>query len=218
MTADPSGPYGDVKRAKIAGGELRQHDVYMLDQRRTLVMGVALGPPRLWNYLLEVALLGFVEGYEQPHDGRACTRLNQGLRAAQQRLKVRAEALIERRMPDVGLLAFGLEGPQVHVVSAGPLRVYLHQQRGSRRLGPDTESAAGVLKGVSSWSSERVRPGDLLFAGSLTACSPSAVAELDSALASEHAPAPHEIVTLLNRTPAANGTAALAVAMRVPHN
>jgi len=214
--SDASGPYGDVKRAKVGAGELRQHDVYMLDQRRTLVMGVALGPPRLWNYLLEVAMLGFVEGYEQPNDGRACTRLNQGLRAAQQRLRARAEALLERRMPDVGLLALGLEGSELHVVSAGPLRAYLRGKRASRRLGPDAESTAGVLKGVSSWSSEQVTPGDLLFAGSLTACTESAVAELDRTLDGERALATEEVVALLNRIPTANGAAALAVAMRVP--
>jgi hypothetical protein len=217
MTNDTGGPYGDVKRARVGAGELRQHDVYMLDEQRTLVLGVALGPPRLWNYLLEVALLGFVEGYEQPHDGRACTRLNQGMRMAQQRLRTRAEALIERRMPDVGLLAFGVEGAQVQVVSAGPLRLFLRGRRqASRRLGPEAESSAGVLKGSSAWSSEQVEPGDLLFAGSLTACSAAAVAELDHTLARERPLGTEEIVQLLNRVPASNGTAALAVAMRVP--
>jgi hypothetical protein len=217
MNLDPGEPYGDVRRARVRAGELRQHDVYMLDQQRTLVLGVALGPPRLWSYLLDVALGGFVEGYEQPHDGRAATRLHQGLRGAQQRLRTRAEAFIERQMPDVGLLALGVEGAVLHVLSAGPLRAFLHQQRRSRRLGPREEAPnASLLKGASSWSAEQVGAGDLLFAGSLTACSASAVDELDQLLATGQPLAPQQVVEQLNRAPAANGTAALAVAMRVP--
>lgn len=216
MTLDPSAPFGDVRRAQVRGGALRQHDVYMLDEQRTLVLGVALGPPRLWSYLLEVALGGFVEGYEQPHDGRASTRLHQGLRYAQQRTRARVEALIERRQPDVGLLALSVEGPLLHVLTAGPLRAFVHQQRRCRRLGPRSESEAGMLKGASTWTAEQVEPGDLLFAGSFEACTPAALEALEQQLQHDRTLSVQTVVELLNREAAANGSAALAVAMRVP--
>lgn len=209
-------PYGDVRLAKVAAGSLRQHDVYMLDGRRTLVLGVALGPPRLWSYLLELTLLGFVEGYEERHDGRVATRLRQGLRVAAQRLRARVDALIERRLPDVGLLALGLEGSQLHVASAGPLRAYRQRALTRHKLGPDSDSPSGLLRGASSWSADDVAPGDLLFAGSLTACSPPALSELDRALAHDRELVPRAVVQLLNRSPGEQGVAALSVAMRVP--
>lgn len=218
MRVEASGPYGDVRAAKLAGGELRQHDVYMLDQRRTLVLGVALGPPRLWSYLLEVTLMGFVEGYRQPHDGRACTRLSQGLLSAQQRLRARADALIERRLPDVGLLALGLQGREVHVVSAGPLQAHLlHHGGRCRRLGPPAEApSVGLLGGTSSWSSHAVVPGELLLATSLSACDPATLRELELRLEREPELPSSDVVGLLNGAPGANGLPAVAVAMRVP--
>ena len=216
MTPDASAPFGDVRRARVRAGELRQHDVYMLDEQRTLVLGAALGPPRLWSYLLEVALGGFVEGYEQPHDGRASTRLHQGLRCAQQRARARVEALIERRQPDVGLLALSVEGPLLHVLTAGPLRAYLYQQRRCRRLGPRDESDAGMLKGASSWTAEQVEPGDLLFAGSFESFTPAGLRELEQQLARDRTLSTQRVVEQLNREAAANGSPALAVAMRVP--
>jgi hypothetical protein len=210
-----SEPYGDIRPAKVRTAGLRQHDVYMLDEGRTLLLGVALSPPRLWTYLLDVTLIGFLEGYEQPHDGRPSTRMHQGLRCAQQRLRARAEALIERRPPDVGLLVLSVEGSVLHILAAGPLRAFVHQHR-SRRLGPREESGAGILKGPSSWSAEQVAAGELVYAGSLSACTPESVGEVDSLLSVDPAAPAQEVVEVLNRTAASNGLAALAVAMRVP--
>lgn len=210
-----SEPYGDIRPAKIRTAGLRQHDVYMLDEGRTLLLGVAMSPPRLWTYLLDVTLGGFLEGYEQPHEGRLATRMHQGLRCAQQRLRARTEALIERHPPDVGLLVLSVEGTVLHVLSAGPLRAFVHQHR-SKRLGPREQSDAGILKGASSWSAEQVAPGEIVYAGSLTACTPESVAEVDSLLSVDPSAPAQEVVEVLNRTAAANGVAALAVAMRVP--
>ena len=216
MSGELTAPYGDVRPARVRHGVLRQHDVYMLDEGRTLVLGAALGPPRLWSYLLDVALGGFVEGHAQPHDGRASTRLHQGLRCAQMRLRARAEVLIERRMPEVGLLALSLEGTVLHVLSAGPLTAFVHRHHRSQKVGPREGTEGGLLKNASGWSAEPVEPGDMVFAGSQMAWAPTAIQELDQQLSRADLE-PSQVVELLNRTAAANGTSALAVAMRVPN-
>ena len=69
-----------LQRAQVGSGTLRQHELRALEQRRTLVLGAALAPPRLWSYLLEAALDGFGDGFQRPHDGRMSTRMHQGLR------------------------------------------------------------------------------------------------------------------------------------------
>ncbi|MET0344068.1 MAG: hypothetical protein ABW252_23845, partial [Polyangiales bacterium] len=113
-------PYAAIAPARIGRGALHQHAVRLLDDGPVFLLAVALGAPRLWDYLLGGALDGFEDGYHRPHDGRTSTRLHQGMLVAQQSLKRRVENLIERRMSDVGLLALALdavpaEEPVLHV-------------------------------------------------------------------------------------------------------
>src|SRR4051812_16018688 len=151
---------------------LHQHAVRLIDDGPVFLLAVALGAPRLWDYLLGGALDGFEDGYQRAHDGRTTTRLHQGMLVAQQFARRRVENLIERRMSDVGLLALALdvapsEEPVLHVLSAGPLRAYLHRPGSAlRRLGPEQPSAEPLLKTNASWSAAPVRPNDLVLAAS----------------------------------------------------
>lgn len=214
--SDAGQPAFAVARAKVAAASLRQQDVRVLDEGCTIVLAVALGPPRLWAYLLDLALDGFEEGYDQLYDERASTRVHQGLRCAQEWLRERAGALVERRLPDAGLLALSLEGLRLHVLSAGPLRAFVHQRgAGLRTLSADADAGAGVLRGPSSWRAEQVAPGDLVFAGSRSACSERSVQQLERELALGASPDAGQVVEMLNGPAAAQGLAAAAAAFRV---
>src|SRR5687767_10219731 len=140
----PSALFFETHRAKVARGMLRQHELLVLEGGRTLVLFSAFGVPRLWGYALDSATSGFHEGFGRPHDGRASTRLHQALDGAQRVLRTRVDALIERRVPDVGLLAVSVEGTKLHVLSAGPARVYVRHPTMTRRLTPKEERAEGM--------------------------------------------------------------------------
>lgn len=208
--------YSSVQPARVAQATLRQHDLRVLEDGRTLVLAMALSPPRLWSFLLEAALDAFVDGFYRPHDGRMSTRMHQGLRVAQQRVRTRVEALIERRMPDVGLLALSLESSILHVLSAGPLRAYLHRRKGTRRLSAREESALGLLKATPSWCAEHVEAGDLFFVGSLSACQEDNLQQLRATLDTGRSVAPQQVVELLTSPAAERGVAAISVAFRIP--
>jgi hypothetical protein len=204
-----------IAPAQIGGGKLRQHALRALDDGRTLLLAMALGPPRLWEYLTRSALDGFVSGFERPHDGRASTRLHQGLLVAQQVVRERAESLIERRLPDVGLLALTLEGELLHVLRVGPLRAYVHRRTTVRCLGAMSDSPGGVLKNPPSWCAEPVSAGDLVFAASLSACGEPAIAAVRNVLNDRRATAPEEVVSLLSSAATGDGIACACLAFRV---
>jgi hypothetical protein len=210
-----------LTKARIREASLRQHAVRVFPAGEqpgageTIVLATALSAPRLWGFMLDAALAGFEEGLGRLSDGRASTRLHQAFDGAQRRVRARAEGLIERRLPDVGLLALSLEGRILHVLCLGPARAYLQRRRSIRRLSPRDDRAEGVLKAAPTWCAEETEPGDLLMAGSLTAFSEQALAPLRTQRESGFALAPRRIVEDLNKPAAAQGLGAAALAFRM---
>lgn len=219
-------PFVAVQRATLGKSELRQQDARVLDDGPTVVLASALGPPRLWSYLLDTTLRGFGDGFARPHDGRANTRIHQGLRVAQQALRARVDELIEKRASDVELLALSLEGSVLHVLSAGSMRTYLYRHRTLRRLGGRSDSgeilsdvrgrSEGLLKLSGGWCAEQVEPGDMLFASAAQNCGEERLSELQRALDHDRALSPDVVLTLLHREAVERGTAAASIAFRVP--
>jgi hypothetical protein len=203
-----------VTRARVGSGYLRQHEVQQLAEEQTLVLATALSSPRLWGTMLDAALEGFREGLSRPHDGRVSTRLHQAFDGTQKRVRLLADSLIERRVPDVGLLALAIEGRQLHVLCLGPARAYVHRRGAIRRLSPRDDRAEGVLKATPTWCVEELEEGDLLFAGSLSAFSEEALAGLRSQLESGSLLPPRKIVEDLNKPAANAGIGAAALAFR----
>ncbi|MFT3928006.1 MAG: hypothetical protein QM778_36095 [Myxococcales bacterium] len=203
-------------RAGVARGELRQTDVRVLEDGAILALASALGPPRLWGYGLDAAFQGFEEGLARPHDGRVVTRLHQGLDAAGTRLKVRVEALVERRRCDVGLVAVAVEAGYVHVLSVGPVRAYLRRRDQVKRLTPREDRAEGLLKARPSFCSERAEPGDLVVAGSLPAFCDESLQSVGAALASDPGLPTRQITELLNKSAAAGRVGVSSIALRIP--
>jgi len=204
-----------ITPARIGHSTLFQHAVHQLDAGAVILLATALSAPRLWAHLLAGAIAGFEEGYERAHDGRASTRLHQGMLVAQQIVRRRVENLIERRMSDVGLLALAREGEVLHVLSAGPARAFLYQAKTLRALGPHDGLAEGLLKVTPSWSAEQIYAGDLIFATSLHAGSDAAITGLRRALRGQPS-SPQQVVAWLNEPASKLGLAAAALALRVP--
>jgi hypothetical protein len=206
----------DVVLARVGEGRLRQHDACVFDGGAALLLLSALGAPRLWGYLLDATLEGFSEGLARPHDGRTSTRLHQGFDAARKRARARVDALLDRRPPDVGLLALGCDGPLLHVVCAGPQRAFVWRGGELRRLTPPDDRAHGLLKAPPSWSVEALEPGDLLLAGSLGATSESSLKRLCDTLALDPTRPVARLIPTLNEAAAEAGLSCAAAGMRIP--
>lgn len=185
-----------VERARVGTATLRQHETRILDDGNTLAVAMALGPPRLWSYLTDAALAGFAEGIGLS-DGRASTRMHSGLLVAQRFVRVRVEALVERRPPDVALLAVSLEGSLLHVVGVGPLRAYVHRRKQLRRLGASQDSSDGVLRSTPAWCAEPVEKDDLVLVASLSASSDGALQEVRTLLEGARHAAVEEVLRTL---------------------
>ena len=203
-----------VTKARVRAALLRQHEVLLLEDEAIAVLATALSAPRLWGVMLDQALAGFREGLDRPHNGRASTRLHQGFDSCQKRVRCFAQSLIERRLPDVGVLALALEGSVLHVLCLGPARAYLHRRRALRRLSPKDDRPEGVLKAAPTWCAEQLEPGDLLFAGSLTALSDDSTSKLRQRLESGYLIPPRALVEDLNKPAAVAGIGAAALAFR----
>jgi hypothetical protein len=208
-----------ITKARVRDGLLRQHEALVLDEGRTLVLVTALSAPRLWGFMLDAALSGFREGLERPSDGRVSTHLHQGFDGAQRRVQARVDGLIERRRPDVGLLALSLEptpapAGTLHVLCLGPGRAYLQRRGNMRRLSPRDDRPEGVLKAAPTWCAEPLEPNDLLFGGSLTAFSEEALEELRVEFSGGRLVSPDKLVQDLNRPAADGGIGAAAFAFR----
>lgn len=199
----------------VAQGELRQSDVRSFADGRVLSLASALGPPRLWGYGLDAVFAGIAEGLERPHDGRLITQLHQAFEGARQRLRSQVDALVERHRCDVGLALLALDASSLHVLCAGPVRAYLRRLDTVRRLTPNDDRSEGLLKVPASAHTERVEPGDLVVAGSLTAFCDESLQRLGTALAHDHLLPPHTVIELLNASAAGSRRGVSSLALRV---
>jgi hypothetical protein len=205
----------EVQRAKVVRGELRQHELFTLEGGNTLVLFSAFGLPRVWGYALDSATRGFLEGFSRPHDGKVSTKLYQALDGAQRTLKTRVDALIERRIPDVALLALALDGGKLHVLSVGPSRLYIRHPTTTRRLTPREDRAEGILKASPAWCAEHAERGALVFGGSHTAFLDSGKDSVNQLIDPRGALEPRHVVSTLNAQAVAKGLAVASFALRL---
>lgn len=203
-------PHLLVQRTVVGSAALRHQDARRLEGEPALAIALALAPPRLWGYLLDATLDGFADGYARPHDGKVSTRIHQGLRVAQNALRERIDALIDRRGADVALLAIACEGSVLHMLAAGALQAYVYRQRTLRRLGSLAASSDGMLKTEPLWCAEQIEPGDLVLAGPSAMFDAGTLERARAVCLADRQLEPRKLATLLGSEPAAAG-AALAV-------
>ncbi|MDB4975370.1 MAG: hypothetical protein JWN48_3711 [Myxococcaceae bacterium] len=217
-------PCVDVVRQKVGWAELRREDLTLIEGGRVMVLASALGPPRLWGYLLDSALDAFTDGYLRAPEGTLSSQLNHGMRMASHFVRTRIDALIERRGADVSLLAIAVEGPSLHVLGTGTVDAYLYRRKNLRRIGrtlsaSDTQNQQagpeGLFKGSVQLCVEHLEPADVLFAGSRAVCTTQVLQRLSVALEHDRTLPSAAIVSTLSGAASELGVGAASLALRI---
>lgn len=204
----------DVARAKLRKNTVARAVAHRLDGGRTFLVVEPMGRPRLWNHSTNAVVSGFTDALAGAPGLRGKERLRTAVAGARDRLVQRCEMLIERDLPDVGLLALTIDGGELHVHSAGPCRAYLHRRRHTERITSRDEEPGGLLVRGAVETSVWLDPGDLVLAGTLTAFSAAAVERVVSVLDRDPDAAPQVIAQLLTEPADQGGTGAAVIVLR----
>src|SRR5690606_25241288 len=104
---------------------------------------------------------------------------------------------------------------ELHVVSAGPVRAYLHRKGKPQRLTPREEPTGGVLRSAVSHCSISLEPGDLVMLGSVSAFSMRAISQVVTVLQSDPKTSPSVIASVLTDPAGQAGVGAAAAVLRI---
>ncbi len=205
----------DVARAKLRKASVVRSQAHRLDAGRTFLVVHPMGRPRLWTHSANAAVEGFTRALAvAPPELRGKERLRVAVAGARDQLVARCETLIERDLPDVGLLAMAVDGGELHVHALGPCRAYLHRRRHTERVTSRDEEPGGLLVRAAAESAVWLDPGDLVLAGTLTAFSAAAVARVASVLEQDTDAAPQVVAQLLTEPAEQAGAGAAVVVLR----
>lgn len=205
-----------VAKAQVREGQLSRHAGGRWDGGRAFAIVSGLGLPRTWWIANGAVLRGFEQGLEESKlDRRGAERLVHACDRARNELAQTCDQLVERGLPDAALAAVLFEGGELHVVSAGPARVYLHRSGKPQRLTPREETPNGVLRARFAHCSATLEPGDLVMAGSASAFSVKSIAQIVSVLSQDIKTPPAVLAALLTDPADQVGAGAAAIVMRV---
>jgi hypothetical protein len=206
-----------LTRATVREGELARHAAIKLEGGRAFAVATGLGLPRTWPMATSAILEGFQAGLEQTKQ-KGSHGAGRALHCAERARVALAEAcdrLVERQLPDAAFVAALIEGGDLHVVSAGPVRAYLHRRGKPQRLTPREEPAGGVLRAAISHCHVSLEPSDLVMMGSVSAFSMRAISQVVTVLQSDPKTAPSVVASVLTDPAGQAGVGAAAVVMRV---
>jgi serine/threonine protein phosphatase PrpC len=204
-----------VARAEVRSGALTRHVAARYDGGSCYLVSTGLGLPRTWSIATDAVLDGFEKGLTASAADAPAERLKLAVNQARSSLVERCDHLVERIHPDATLVALLLAEGQLHVISAGPGRVYLQRGGRPKRLTARDDSNQGLLRARPSVCTTPIEPGDLLLAGSVTAFSMSAVAKAISVLTQDPGTTPAVLASLLTEPAAKAGVGAAAIVLRV---
>jgi hypothetical protein len=206
-----------VVKAQVRQGQLTEHTAERFESGRIFAVAGGLGLPRTWAYATGALLGGFEGALEagraEPKPGLA--RLLDAAEHARTALAEACERLVERQLPDASFAAVGLDRGELHVVSAGSVRVYLQRAGKPQRLTPRDDAPLGILRARVAHASLPVEPGDLVLVGSATAFSVQAISKVVAVLAEDGRTTPAVIASLLTDPAGQAGAAAAAAVVRV---
>jgi len=205
-----------VARARVGTGQLTRHVARRFEAGRAYAVSTGLGLARTWGLSTSAALEGFERGLAETK-GRADPeeRIKHATNEARASLAQTCDHLVERLLPDATLVGMVLSNGTLHVMSAGPGRVYVQRGGQPRRLTARHEERGGLLRARPALASTPIDPGDLVFAGSVTAFSVSSIAKAVSVLAEAPDTPPSVVGGLLTEPAARAGVGAAAVVLRV---
>lgn len=205
-----------VTRTTVREGELSRHAAVRLEGGKAFCVATGLGLPRTWPMSTHAILMGFERGLEESKRGPTGTgRALHCAEKARAALAEECDHLVERTLPDAAFVALILEHGDMHVVSAGPTRAYLHRKGKPQRLTPREEPAGGVLRSAVSHCQAALEPGDLVMMGSVSAFSMRAISQVVSVLSADPKTAPSVIASVLTDPAGQAGVGAAAVVVRV---
>lgn len=206
-----------VVKAQIREGQLTRHAALRFEIGRVFLVATGLGLPRTWQYAMRALTHGFVTGLEETKEqGRTGNeRLLVVADRARSRLAEACDQLVERNLPDVAFAALSIDRGELHVVSAGAVRVYLQRAGKPQRLTPRDESPGGILRSRVAHCGAPLEPGDLVLAGSATAFSVRAIAQVVTVLSDDARTAPAVIASLLTEPAGQAGAGAAAAVIRI---
>lgn len=205
-----------IARADVRMGHLTRHLAVRFESGRSWAVSTGLGLPRTWSLSTQAVMAGFGRGLEETTNvSDASQRLRSSTSAARGELANRCDNLVERVLPDATLVALFLTNGVLHVMSAGPGRVYVQRSGRPKRLTARDEQRGGLLKARPSICSTPVEPGDLVLAGSVTAFSMSSIAKAVSVLNEAPQTPPSTLGSLLTEPAGRAGVGAAAVVLRI---
>jgi hypothetical protein len=203
-----------VSKAEVGSGALARHAATRFDNGRTFVVAEGIGAPRTWGLTLEATLGGFERGLGASTQ-RGADRLEDAIFEARESLAHLGEALIERALPDAMIVGVSIDRGDLHVVSAGRGRAYLHRRGRPQRLTPRDEVDKGLLEAVTGRASVTLEPEDVVLIGSLSAFSTQAIERIAQVLAADPKTPPAILADVLTEPAARAGVGAAAIAFRV---
>lgn len=203
-----------LSRAEVGAGALARHAARRLDNGRTFVVVEGIGAPRTWGLILEATLDGFARGLEGS-DQRGAERLEDAFFEARESLAKLGETIIERVLPDAMIVAVSIDKGELHVLSAGKGRAYLHRRGRAQRLTPREDLDKGLLEAVTGRASTHLEPDDVVLVGSLSAFSTRSIEKLSSVLGADQKTAPAVLADVLTEPATRAGAGAAAIVLRV---
>lgn len=207
--------YESIAPAEVRGHPLPRHGVGRYEGGRAFAVATGIGRPRGWSLARRHVLRGLGEGLERSKSVDPGERLRLAIAAARSALVDACNALVERDVPDAGIVALLLSGGSAHVAVVGDSRVYL--QRGGRpqRLTPRDQRAEGLLDGEVVGAETPLDPDDLLLVGSASAFSEAAISRVGGVLQSDAQAPPAALASLLTEPARKAGVGAAALAIRI---
>lgn len=205
-----------VAKANVRLGQLTRHLAERFEGGQAFAVSTGLGLPRTWSLSTAAVFAGFAKGLAETRNVTdPGQRLKTATSEARSALATTCDNLVERVLPDATLVALLLTEDALHVMSAGPGRVYVQREGRPKRLTARDEQKGGLLKARPAICSTPLEPGDLVLAGSVTAFSVSSIARAVSVLAEDPKTAPSVLGSLLTEPAGRAGVGAAAVVLRM---
>jgi hypothetical protein len=203
-----------IVRAEVRRGALARHEAAKLDAGRAWVVAGGLGPPRSWWIATATTIRAFETAYDESGQ-RGADRLAEAMDRAREALAAKCDSLIEHTLPDATVLALALERGELHVVTAGKNRAYLHRKGEPTRLTPRQETHEGLLHATPTRCTVALEPDDVVLAGSSSAFSSRAIEKFASVVTTDPQAPPSVLATILTDPAQQVGVGACAVVLRV---
>jgi hypothetical protein len=204
-------------RTTVREGEIARHHAVKLEGGKAFAVATGLGLPRTWPMATRAILKGFEEGLDASR-GKGPHGVGRALHCAERArvsLADECDRLVERQVPDAAFVAALLDHGELHVVSAGPIRAYLHRKGKPQRLTPREEPAGGVLRSAVSHCNLSLEPGDLVMMGSVSAFSMRAISQVVTILTADPKTSPAVIASVLTDPAGQAGVGAAAIVLRM---